>query len=565
MSSLVLARRDVKVDHTGDRIGQVGQLVIVRGEERLRPRARIRGEIFGDGPRDAQTVERGRPAADFVQHDQASRRGEVQDRRRLLHLHHERRVPASDVIRGADPREDAIDQRQLGFPRRHERARLRHQAHERRLPKICGLAAHVGTGQDHQLMAARIQRDVVRYERVAHVPFDDGMTSVHDEHLVTVVHVWLRVVADRGGLGQRGEHVARSDSPCRRLDRAGHRRDLGPQRLEQLDFALENPLVGAEHLLFVVLECRGNEPLAAGDCLLAQVVGRDVVQIRLRDFYVIAEDPIEANLERRDAGARALGLLHLGDHLLAGAAYVTQLVELAIDAVANHAAVASKGRRFVHEHRVEPRSQLGQIVELRREARNQRRLQRCEQHARPRDGAEGYLQSRQIPRAGDAESGARDQALQVVHELERFPNLGAFDAVERQLLDRVQAVADRLECDKRPEQPRAQEAAAHWRHRQIQFVEQGSSTAAFRPLHDFEVLQRYRIDQQMVGLLTQVDARHVSQIGFLGFAQVADEGSSGLRGCGMALEAEALQTAGVQLLSRRAAPLPRRSASHRSR
>ncbi len=120
---VVLARRDVKVDHTRDRIGQVGELVIVRGEQRLGARARVRRQVFGDGPRDAETVERGRAAADFVEHDEASRRGEVQDRRRLLHLDHERRVPARDVVRGADAREDAIDERQLRLPRRHERAR----------------------------------------------------------------------------------------------------------------------------------------------------------------------------------------------------------------------------------------------------------------------------------------------------------------------------------------------------------------------------------------------------------------------------------------------------------
>ena len=56
------------------------------------------------------------------------------------------------------------------------------------------------------------------------------------------------------------------------------------QRLEQLELALEDPLVGAEHLLLVLLQRRRDEALAAGDRLLAVVVGRHAA--RRFDFEI---------------------------------------------------------------------------------------------------------------------------------------------------------------------------------------------------------------------------------------------------------------------------------------
>src|SRR5207253_4368521 len=60
--------------------------------------------------------------------------------------------------------------------------------------------------------------------------------------------------------------------------------------LENLELALENALVGAEHLLLVFFQRRRDEAFAARDRLLAVVVGGHRVQVRLRDLDVVAED-----------------------------------------------------------------------------------------------------------------------------------------------------------------------------------------------------------------------------------------------------------------------------------
>ena len=58
----------------------------------------------------------------------------------------------------------------------------------------------------------------------------------------------LDVVVDRRGLGEGAEHVERRQRPGGRLNAARLRGDVEPQPLEQLELALEDALVGAEHL-----------------------------------------------------------------------------------------------------------------------------------------------------------------------------------------------------------------------------------------------------------------------------------------------------------------------------
>ena len=95
----------------------------MRGEQCLG--ADVTMDVLDHGPGEREAVISGGPAADFVQHDQAARRGGVQDHRGLGHLHHERGTAAREIIRRADAREHAIDDRnQRGFGR-HERTHLR--------------------------------------------------------------------------------------------------------------------------------------------------------------------------------------------------------------------------------------------------------------------------------------------------------------------------------------------------------------------------------------------------------------------------------------------------------
>ena len=75
-------------------------------------------------------------------------RGLIEDRRRLDHLDHEGRAAAGEVVGGADPAEQAIDDADMGRLGRHERADLREHDDQRVLAEVGGLAGHVRPGHD---------------------------------------------------------------------------------------------------------------------------------------------------------------------------------------------------------------------------------------------------------------------------------------------------------------------------------------------------------------------------------------------------------------------------------
>ena len=227
--------------------------------------------------------------------------------------------------------------------------------------------------------------------------------------------------------------------------------------------ALENALVGAEHLLFVFLQRRRDEPLAAGDRLLPVVVGRHRVQIRFRDLDVVAEHAVVAHLQRVDAGARALAFFELGDHLLARAADATQVVELGVEAVADVAAVAHQRTGLVDEAAVDVVAHVDEIVERAHERPRQRRLARIEEQPDARHDRNRLLQADEIARSGIAERGARDEALEILHSFQDFAELAAVGAAKGELLDGVQTIANSIERDERSQQPGSAAAGRPWR------------------------------------------------------------------------------------------------------
>ncbi len=115
-------------------LGQRRELVVVGREER--PRVDVFHQVLGDGPRQAQAVVGGRPAAYLVEEDKALRRRVVHDVGRLGHLDEEGGAAAREVVRGADAREDAVDEADGRAARGNERPRLRQKRYQRRLAEV---------------------------------------------------------------------------------------------------------------------------------------------------------------------------------------------------------------------------------------------------------------------------------------------------------------------------------------------------------------------------------------------------------------------------------------------
>jgi hypothetical protein len=129
----------------------------------------------------------------------------------LLHLNHERRLAARDVVRCPDARVNAIDDTDFRPGRWNERPCLGHKADERRLPQIGRLAAHVRPGEDHKMARCGVERHVVRHECPGAVALDDRMPSVDDRQLVAVMHMRFGVVRERGRLREARQHVERGE------------------------------------------------------------------------------------------------------------------------------------------------------------------------------------------------------------------------------------------------------------------------------------------------------------------------------------------------------------------
>ena len=144
---------------------------------------------------------------------------------------------------------------------------------------------------------------------------------------------------------------------------------------------VEDLVFGVEHFALVILQLGRGEALGVGQGLLALVVGGREVLVGAGDFDVVAEDVVEAHLQRCDAGALALARFDLRDVLLAVLAEVAQLVELGVVAGADGAAIGEVERRLVGDGVEDEAGDVGQLVEAVVESAQARRPAGCRSSA----------------------------------------------------------------------------------------------------------------------------------------------------------------------------------------
>ena len=220
-----LANGDVEVAQARQSVGQLGQLVVMRREERLC--ANLVVQMLDDRPRQAQAVERARAAPDLVEYDQAPVGGIVENVRRLGHLNHEGRLATRQVVARADAGEDTVHQvhpRALGRQKRAGVCQQRQQCH---LPDVRAFAGHVRAGDDGDLLAVALELCVVWHERLAnHRLLEHGVAALVDLQHALVAHLWANVAVQPRDLGETGQHIELRQ-------RRGDLLNL-PQRLEHL-------------------------------------------------------------------------------------------------------------------------------------------------------------------------------------------------------------------------------------------------------------------------------------------------------------------------------------------
>ncbi len=152
-------------------------------------------------------------------------------------------------------------------------------------------------------------------KRVFRNLLDHRMPAGRDAHLAIGRKRRPRVAVLRRHLGQRRRDIQFRDGRRRGFDPLRMARGQLPHFREDPLLQREDLLFGVQHLALVILQLRRGEALRVHQRLLALVIRRREMQIGVRDLDVIAEDVVEPDLQRLNAGARALPRFDLRDVL----------------------------------------------------------------------------------------------------------------------------------------------------------------------------------------------------------------------------------------------------------
>ena len=208
-----------------------------------------------------------------------------------------------------------------------------------------------------------------------------------------------RVAIFRGHLREGAGDIQFGDSGRGLPDSRGVSGGEQAQILKDLALQGQHLFFRVQNLAFQFLELRRGEAFGIHQRLLTLVIRGRVVQVGFRNFDVIAENVVEANLERLDSRAAALPRFNLGDVLAAVAADVAQLIQLGVEAGADGAAVGEIGRRLFRDGGENAVAHFGDFVERRHEiVRAGERLE-----------APGVLLQLRAPRANDRASASNSR------------------------------------------------------------------------------------------------------------------------------------------------------------
>ena len=197
-----------------------------------------------------------------------------------------------------------------------KRTGVRQQREQRDLPDVGAFARHVRPGDEQSAEVGSLSVDsdarppnaasrIIRHEAFLRQRFcsSTGCRPSRITQHAFVADLRAAIIEQPRRFGERRQHVELRQRGGGLLDLAQLPQHFFAHAQEQFVFQLHAAFFRAEDFAFHLLQLRRDEPLAVGDGLLADVMRRHLVEVRLRDFDVIAEDGIEPHLERRDAGA----------------------------------------------------------------------------------------------------------------------------------------------------------------------------------------------------------------------------------------------------------------------
>ena len=235
---------------------------------------------------------------------------------------------------------------------------------QRHLPDVSALAGHVGAGDEGDLVALQIEVGVVGDESLlGHPQLQHRVTAFLDLDAPLVSNVGPIPPLDPRQLGKAGQDIQLPQCGGGFLDRLEVVEHLLAQAKKQVVLQLRGPFFGAEDLRFHDLEVLGDEALAAGHGLFAHIVTRHLGEVRFGDFDVIAEHRVEADFQRRNAGAGDFVLLELGQPVLAASGCGAEFVQLRAEAIPDHSALLHRQGWFIGDGVAEQFDEVGEFAE----------------------------------------------------------------------------------------------------------------------------------------------------------------------------------------------------------
>ncbi len=336
-----LAHAHIIVFYAREETLHLVELMIVGCEERACLRLSVLVQMLHDGPRNGYAIVGRGATAQLIEEHERARRHIVQDVGGLGHLNHERRLAQREVVGRSHTGEDLVDHAHMCALCRHEAAHLCHERDEGCLAKQGRLARHVGTGDDHDLLAVAVEEDVVGHIALAHrqLRLYDGVTALlYVEHNI-VGHLGAHIAVLVGSLGERQQAV----ETCRHrgvdLYVGNIGLHVGNKLAEETCLERQDLLVGTHDLLLILLQLLGDVTLSLGERLLAHPLWRHLVLIGVAHLKIISKHVVVAHLERGNARALRLALLDLQQVVASVARDLPQLVKLGREAVGNDAAL----------------------------------------------------------------------------------------------------------------------------------------------------------------------------------------------------------------------------------
>ena len=307
----ILFDRHIVVVHAAACFGKFGQFVIVRCKLGAAAAERIVMEKFRHGPCDRKTVKGTCTAADLIENDQTFRRDMVQNICRFHHFHHKGTLPASEVVSCTDTGEDTVDQTDFGGVGGQETSHLSHDDQQGRLADIGGFTGHIRSGNKHHAVQVSIQHAVVGNELAAiALGIQYGMSAAFDDEAVIVVDGGAVVVVQTGTFGQTAEGIDFGESIGGILNAGGELQSETAEFLKELGLQSQSFFFCSEDLAFQFFEFRSDEAFRIDQCLLADIIFRNGVEVGLAHFDIVTENRIEFDFERLDAGAFLFPLLN---------------------------------------------------------------------------------------------------------------------------------------------------------------------------------------------------------------------------------------------------------------